>query len=96
MLYSEKVIRCVSAAEHHFYSFQLQIEWSDGHASKYNTKWLRNRAFREEGINLRRLMAKGPRKILWGSEHQNEIKYHNYKTIISQPQAMYDWINGNV
>ena len=40
-------------------------------------------------------MAKGPKKILWGSEHKDEIKYHNFGSIMSQPTAMYDWINGN-
>ena len=39
-------------------------------------------------------MAKGPKKMLWGVEHINEIKYHKYESIIGQPQAMYDWING--
>ena len=39
-------------------------------------------------------MAKGPKKILWGSEHKDDIKYHKFGSIISQPQAMYDWING--
>jgi hypothetical protein len=39
-------------------------------------------------------MATGPKKILWGKEHIDDIRYHNYDSIINQPRVMYDWING--
>ena len=39
-------------------------------------------------------MAKGPKKMLWGRKHIDNIRYHKYDSIISDPQSMYDWING--
>ena len=39
-------------------------------------------------------MADGPKKMLWGKEHIDNIGYHDYEEILSDAQAMYDWING--
>ena len=39
-------------------------------------------------------MAKGPKKVLWGKEYLDNIRYHEYNSIINNPRAMYDWING--
>ena len=75
--------------------FQLEIQWSDGHFSQYTSNWLRERAFRDDVMQSRSLMATGPKKILWGKEHIDDIRYHNYASIINQPRVMYDWINGN-
>ena len=41
-------------------------------------------------------MADGPKKMLWGKEHIDNIGYHDYEEILSDAQAMYDWINGFV
>ena len=46
-------------------------------------------------MKSRSLMVKGPKKILWGKEQIDDIRYHNYDSIITQPRVMYDWINGN-
>ena len=45
-------------------------------------------------MQARCLMATGPKKILWGNEHIDDIRYHKYESIINQPRVMYDWING--
>ena len=45
-------------------------------------------------MQLRSLMAKGPKKMLWGKKHIDNIRYHKYDSIIRDPQSMYDWING--
>ena len=55
---------------------------------------MRDRAFRDDGIQYRNLMADGPKKMLWGKEHIDNIGYHDYEEILSDAQAMYDWING--
>ena len=39
-------------------------------------------------------MADGPEKEIWGSEHQNNIKYHNFENIIVQEHALYSWLHG--
>ena len=72
----------------------MEVKWSDGHCSQYMSNWLRNRAFRDDGMQYRTLMEKGPKKILWGKEHIDKIGYHNYDDILVNPRAMYDWING--
>ena len=40
-------------------------------------------------------MAKGPAKLVWGSEHQENIKYHNFEEVVHDDQALYSWIHGN-
>ena len=70
--------------------------WSDGHTSHYTSKWLRTRAFREDGMTHRKLMAIGPKKMLWGKEHIDEIRHHNYDEILATPGSMYDWLNGKL
>ena len=72
----------------------MDIEWSDGHFSRYTSDWLRNRVFRDEKKQWRHLMAKGPKKVLWGKEYLDNIRYHKYDSIIDNPREMYDWING--
>ena len=42
----------------------------------------------------RKLMAIGPKKMLWGKEHIDEIRHHNYDEILATPRSMYDWLNG--
>ena len=45
-------------------------------------------------MQYRNLMAKGPKKMLWGKEHIDRIGYHNYEEILREDRAMYDWMNG--
>ena len=45
-------------------------------------------------MQYRNLMAKGPKKMLWGREHIDRIGYHNYEEILREDRAMYDWMNG--
>ena len=73
---------------------QLEVKWSDGHYSQFTSHWLRDRAFRDEGMQYRNLMAKGPKKMLWGKEHIDQIGYHDYEEILRKDRAMYDWMNG--
>ena len=75
---------------------KLKVEWSDGHKSEYEPEWLMARSFNEEHFQKRNLMAKGPVKLVWGSEHQENIKYHNFKEILKDDQALYSWIYGKV
>ena len=39
-------------------------------------------------------MASGPEKKLWGSEHQNDIKRHDFNDIIKDNEALYTWLHG--
>ena len=39
-------------------------------------------------------MSNGPKKILWGSEHQKNIKYHDFDEIVNDDHALYSWLYG--
>ena len=64
--------------------------------SEYDPEWLRARSFNEEDFQKRNLMAKGPAKLVWGSEHQENIKYHNFEQVVHDDRALYSWIHGRL
>ena len=39
-------------------------------------------------------MSKGPKKELWGSEHQTDIRHHNFDNIVNDEKALLLWITG--
>ena len=77
-------------------SFVLKvcIDWSDNHISHYDSSWLQARSFKENQFKQRNSMAKGPKKELWGSEHQADIRYHNFENIVNDEKALLSWITG--
>ena len=70
------------------------MTWSDGHISVYDSSWLIARSFNDAQFKSRKLMASGPEKKLWGSEHQNDIKRHDFNDIIKDNEALYTWLHG--
>ena len=34
--------------------------------------------------------------MLWGKEHIDGIRHHNYDEILATPGSMYDWLNGKL
>ena len=54
-------------------SFQLIIEWSDGHVAQYDLPFLRSRAFIKENFDRRRKFSKNQKRVLWDKSHQ--IRY---------------------
>ena len=70
------------------------MTWSDGHISVYDSSWLIARSFNDAQFKSRKLMASGPEKKLWGSEHQNDIKRHDFNDIIKYNEALYRWLHG--
>ena len=40
-------------------------------------------------------MANGPKKELWGSEHQHSLRFHNFADIINDEQNLYFWLKGD-
>ena len=70
------------------------MTWSDGHISVYDSSWLIARSFNDAQFKSRKLMASGPEKKLWGSEHQNDIKRHDFNDIIKDNEALYRWLHG--
>ena len=70
------------------------MEWSDNHISHFESTWLQSRSFKEDQFEHRNSMANGPKKERWGSEHQNDIKYHNFENIVSDGYALYSWLKG--
>ena len=52
------------------------------------------RAFKENQYDSRKFMANGPKKELWGSEHQHSLRFHNFADIINDEQNLYSWLKG--
>ena len=52
------------------------------------------RAFKENQYDSRKFMAYGPKKELWGSEHQQSLRFHNFADIINDEQNLYSWLKG--
>ena len=74
---------------------KVEVDWSDEHTSCYQSDWLAARSFDEKTFSKRYSMAKGPAKILWGSEHATDIKYHNFKDVTNDDRALFSWLHGN-
>ena len=75
---------------------KVNVVWSDGHASSYKSDWLLARSFDDANFDIRKLMTDGPKKILWGSEYQENIRYHDFDNVIKDDQALYSWLHGNL
>ena len=76
------------------FRLKVCIDWSDNHISHYDSSWLRARSFKENQFKQRNSMANGPKKELWGSEHQADIQYHNFDNIVNDEKALLSWITG--
>ena len=53
------------------------------------------RAFNDNQYESRKFMANGPKKELWGSEHQHSLRFHNFADIINDEQNLYFWLKGD-
>ena len=74
--------------------FKVRVEWSDNHISHFESTWLQSRSFKKDQFEHRNSMASGPKKELWVSEHQNNIKHHNFENIVSDERSLYSWLKG--
>ena len=60
--------------------------------SELEEDWLLDREFTGAKNWKRQLLAKGPKKKLWGSDYQ--IKRHNFNEVVNRDLELFMWLRG--
>ncbi|XP_035663162.1 gamma-butyrobetaine dioxygenase-like [Branchiostoma floridae] len=69
----------------------LSVEWSDGHQSRYDWQWLKERCFSPQVMSER---GKGwQRKTrLWGAELTHDLPKADFPVLLTDDRALYDFL----
>lgn len=73
---------------------QVSVIWPDGHESKFDTKWLLDRAFTKEKLIRRQNEFDRPERVLWDKEYGKSLKKFKYGDIMKDDDVLYRWLRG--
>ncbi|KAK9695648.1 Taurine catabolism dioxygenase TauD, TfdA family [Popillia japonica] len=71
----------------------IEINWNDNHKSVYSWDWLEKRSFSEAGQEKFLKDVYMPTKKLWSkNEFFDILRSYEYKDIINEDEALYNWL----
>jgi gamma-butyrobetaine dioxygenase len=71
-------------------SGELEIDWSDGHASRYAAGWLRSHA--PDALSRAERHAARPQSFIWGREYADGLQAFDYAQIMADDHVLFEWL----
>jgi gamma-butyrobetaine dioxygenase len=69
---------------------ELEIDWSDGHASRYAAGWLRSHA--PDALSRAERLAARPQSFIWGREYADGLQAFDYAQIMADDHVLFEWL----